>query len=942
MKTRPIQPEASTWAFTKYLSRKPDCRIRWRRKAKKKGEVDFSLGVILDWRFPDPEGLLDTARADLERFFGQNKIPIDNGYPLQFIQKTTSKYEVYCFVVRAEYCQLIAGDIEGMRRVIYFLRDEITRAGGPFLTCKTIRRNPIVKTRISRCSFGPIKRPPLNRDELLDDTDYYPAEYLNRLAHDGVNAIWISSSFKELCPSKFFPEFGKDSEIRLRKLKRVIDSCSRYGIGVYILCMEPQGFGRAAGSFCTHPERYLKQYPELAGHQHGEYTFFCTSTETGIKYLEEATCRLFSQAPKLAGLINITMGEGVTNCYSHLAYDAQGNNCPRCAKQEPCEVFRKFLTAMRRGMRRAKAHSSRLISWLYVPGFHESTGQTRSQFEARIFKIAARTPKDVIFQFNFESMGVHRQLGKPRSVHDYSLAFIGPSDNFIECARKVSVARAEMSAKIQVACSHELATVPYVPVPGNLFRKYKAINSLRVAHVMQSWYFGSYPSLMTKAAGELSFTPFPKSEHLFLESLAKLEWGPMAKTVAKAWEYFGRAYQEFPANINFSWYGPVHDAICWPLYLEPQDTPIAPSWKLGVSPSGDRIGECIGQAHTADEILLLCDRMNTLWNCGLQLLRPLKKKIKGFRDREMDIGVAEAIGLQMKSARNVIQFYCWRDDMFFNHTATPKIRLKQLEKLAAIVKLEITNSSRLALLAKADSRLGFHAEAEGYKYSADLLAWRIRHLHRLLKTEFMEVKETLQAGRAPYPSYIGRRILGKAYECRPILRLRDIDWNTFDAAPCESLHSVENCWQTTWKAAHDANRLYFAITCGIPTRQMNAPKSYRSNLNKDFLILAIEPQRLWPPIEFVVDNTGQFLTKNAPQIPLGGLQIQISHENNAWTAFLSIAFTALMVAKPQRLRINIERTTPDLKHFAWVTGPAWQPRLMFGTRNSKNFGWLLL
>ena len=33
---------------------------------------------------------------------------------------------------------------------------------------------PWLKDRISRCSFGPIKREPYNRDELMDDVDYYP------------------------------------------------------------------------------------------------------------------------------------------------------------------------------------------------------------------------------------------------------------------------------------------------------------------------------------------------------------------------------------------------------------------------------------------------------------------------------------------------------------------------------------------------------------------------------------------------------------------------------------------------------------------------------------------------------------------------------------------------------------------------------------------------
>ena len=52
---------------------------------------------------------------------------------------------------------------------------------GAFLPVGKIERKPWIKNRISRCFFGPIKRPPFNRDELLDDIDYYPDEYLSKL-----------------------------------------------------------------------------------------------------------------------------------------------------------------------------------------------------------------------------------------------------------------------------------------------------------------------------------------------------------------------------------------------------------------------------------------------------------------------------------------------------------------------------------------------------------------------------------------------------------------------------------------------------------------------------------------------------------------------------------------------------------------------------------------
>ena len=103
-------------------------------------------------------------------------------------------------------------------------------------------QKPWLKHRITRCFFGPIKRPPLNRDELMDDVDYYPDAYLNRLAHDGVNGLWFTIHFFQTVPSKIIPEYGQNAEPRLEKLRRTVRKCERHGIRIYPFCIEPAAF----------------------------------------------------------------------------------------------------------------------------------------------------------------------------------------------------------------------------------------------------------------------------------------------------------------------------------------------------------------------------------------------------------------------------------------------------------------------------------------------------------------------------------------------------------------------------------------------------------------------------------------------------------------------------------------------------------------------------
>ena len=38
--------------------------------------------------------------------------------------------------------------------------------------------------------------------------NYYPDQYLNRLAHEGVNGFWLNIDFRDLVPTTCIPEAG--------------------------------------------------------------------------------------------------------------------------------------------------------------------------------------------------------------------------------------------------------------------------------------------------------------------------------------------------------------------------------------------------------------------------------------------------------------------------------------------------------------------------------------------------------------------------------------------------------------------------------------------------------------------------------------------------------------------------------------------------------------
>ena len=117
----------------------------------------------------------------------------------------------------------------------------------------SVVRKPWLRNRISRCYFGPIKRAPFFTDELMNDIDYYPEAYLDRLAHEGVNGLWLTVSFADLAKTDYFP-VSPTRERRLAKLRRTVETCARYGIKTWLFFIEPKVLPEDDAFFRAHPE----------------------------------------------------------------------------------------------------------------------------------------------------------------------------------------------------------------------------------------------------------------------------------------------------------------------------------------------------------------------------------------------------------------------------------------------------------------------------------------------------------------------------------------------------------------------------------------------------------------------------------------------------------------------------------------------------------------
>ena len=108
--------------------------------------------------------------------------------------------------------------------------------------------------------------------------------------------------------------------------------------------------------------------------------------------------------------------------------------------------------------------------------------------------------------------------------------------------------------------------------------------------------------------------------------------------------------------------------------------------------------------------------------------------------------VIDALYYLIKSGNNIMNFYAMRERL----SKKPANAEELLNKMEDIVKEEMKISLAMIDVCTADSRLGYHSEAENYKFFPAQLKKRINALDKLLATEFKTVRERIKRSEMPF------------------------------------------------------------------------------------------------------------------------------------------------------------------------------------------------
>ena len=377
-------------------------------------------------------------------------------------------------------------------------------------------------------------------DPLLnEELDPYPDELLRQYAQMGVNGVWLQGILYQLADFGFDPDLSRGREKRIKNLNKLIKRAKKYNIGVYLYLNEPRSM----------PEKFFEKYPGLKGEKEYDCFAMCTSCPEVIGYLYKGTKQLFTEARGLAGFIAITMSENLTNCYSRVS--PENITCERCKEKGPAKVVAEVNNALAKGAHDADP-AARAISWIWSWGDDWALDAVDLLCENQILQCTSEE-------------GLITNIGGVKgSVLDYTISQPGPGKKSKSVWEHAKGHGLELSAKIQINVTWELAAVPYIPAFDLIETHIKNLTALDIKNFQFCWTLGGHPSLNMQMAGYLIKNP-KKSAADFLCAIFGEDLG---RKIYGAQKKFSDAFAEFPFHIGVAYNAPQNSGAAAPFYMQ--------------------------------------------------------------------------------------------------------------------------------------------------------------------------------------------------------------------------------------------------------------------------------------------------------------------------------------------------------------------------------------
>jgi hypothetical protein len=404
-----------------------------------------------------------------------------------------------------------------------------------------------------------------------------------------------------------------------------------------------------------------------------------------------------------------------------------------------------------------------ILPWEYNINFQPSNSDVKRYFIKQL-------PGNTIPLLTWENGKSFELDGMSGYLRDYSLNQVGPAEVTEAQIDEANSRGMKVYSKVDTFASWQYGTVPYLPCPYQWYKRYSALEKYGVKGTLESWSSGYKPNFISQIRSWTCWSDAPSRDELF-GAMASMIFGKEQKeTVLKAWDHFSEAIRLVPDT------GPnmgTNNAIGNPLFFrEPPIRTVTynhswsdpsklmeinPYWPFTVSRMvffpdlSNKTNRAENYARSATGIQagtdvkllpvflkylkMAGDRMEE----GLKLYReaaarsPESKREAAIRE----VIVAEQMQRMIQSDYAILEFEDLRLQLSGEKDNDKRDSI--LDRLAQILREEISRT-RLSLIAAIhDSRLGFQFEQD-YVYTPYSLSEKIKLLEDTLNVYLPETR----------------------------------------------------------------------------------------------------------------------------------------------------------------------------------------------------------
>lgn len=593
-----------------------------------KNPKDYPVVLSEEWfvdnRISEAAFYVDKFFAEMEEMWklslqkgnGKKRIRID------YLHEVTVQKEYHEIRIEPEEITILVSDSIGVLRALTYLEDLAKTVGGPMYCQKTYKRNPRFKNRIIYSYSG------LYGNIFDEDIEKsYTDDQLYRYAKLGINGIWVPGVLYRMCEFPYEPSFSAGWQERLGRLKELVAKAGKFGIKVYMYLNEPKAM----------PAKFFEKYPEIKGHVDTKFfkgmVAMCTSKPEVLDYLRNAVKKLCEAVPEIGGFFTITCSESLTNCYSRVL--DKETNCPVCAKRNPADIIAEINNTIAEGAH-AVNPDIHVIAWSW--GW---VGRNMDYTETE--DCIVKTIKDITIMCTSEEAMEYTIGGCTGKERDYAMSMIGPGERSRYVWAAAAKAGHRTGAKVQVNCTWECASVPFIPVQNNVETHLKRLLEQGVEDILLSWTLGGYPSDNLKITSSYFFDCNEDVD------LYQAMYGAYGDRVKEASVVFSEAFREFPFSVKTLYNGPQNPGPSNLLYEKPtgfEATVTCYSYDELERWYDDKI-------FSRDVFVSQWKKMCNMWTKGEELIREMP-------DCELK-DAALACGAIFRSAQNQMEFIIARE-----------------------------------------------------------------------------------------------------------------------------------------------------------------------------------------------------------------------------------------------------------------------------------------